>query len=162
MGLLLRRGLATTASFRRRPCHVRRPCKVPWMPEILALRQRVMWPDFPPEYSAVKGDELPSTLHFGVWGTEEVAFPPPLLSVVSVWLSEDGTEAQFRKFCTDERFQRQGLGVSVLTLALDSLGEKDSYMYGRLSNNSPNNTCSPMMVWCNARVSKNDEFALKT
>lgn len=122
---------------------IRRAQRIEFSEEVLELRQQVMWPDRPLSYSAVEGDETEAQ-HFGIharitthslfWGTKTVE---TLVSVVSVWLSADGSEAQFRKFCTSTEMQRKGLGVELLTYALASLRKR-----------------SPPIrrVWCNARV----------
>jgi hypothetical protein len=44
------------------------PQRIPYS-LVLKLRQQVMWPDQPLEYSSVEGDEEESTLHFGIYVT---------------------------------------------------------------------------------------------
>ena len=54
------------------------------------------------DFSAVEGDE-DTALHFAIrarFERRDGRLDYRLLSLVSVWLSSDGTEAQFRKFCT--------------------------------------------------------------
>ena len=122
---------------------VRPPERVEFSEAVLELRQRVMWPDRPLTYSAVEGDETEAQ-HYGIYarattngvGLGEV-IEEKLVSVVSVWLSADGIDAQFRKFCTSNELQRKGLGVELLSFALASLRKGQPPI---------------QRVWCNARV----------
>ena len=70
------------------------PAKIAWSEEILLLRQQVMWPGHPAEYSAVEGDKT-EAIHFGIRLPGDNG---RLVSVVSLWLSSDVQEAQFRKY----------------------------------------------------------------
>ena len=42
------------------------PSRIAFSREVLALRQEVMWPERPPEYCSVEGDEDATTWHYGV------------------------------------------------------------------------------------------------
>lgn len=154
------------------------PQRIPYSLDVLQLRQQVMWPNHPLEYSSVAGDEDESTIHFGIYVTspsssssllptnaelpssslsfsseEPIQSKQRLRSVVSVWINEDGTDAQFRKFCTDMAWQGQGLGTSLLMHTFQEL-------LGWNNNNNNNNdtstknttTASIRRIWCNARV----------
>eukprot|EP01052_Picozoa_sp_SAG31_P027057 SAG31_NODE_2502_length_5594_cov_3.175796_1_plen_410_part_00 len=115
------------------------PALIPWSEEVLQLRQRVMWPDHPIEYSRVDGDEDPHTQHFGIriWMRGDNA-NAKIVSVLSVWKSKGQSgilEAQFRKFCTEAAWQGIGLGSRLLQDALAILKEQ-----------------GVRRVWCNARV----------
>ncbi len=123
--------------------HARRPERIEFSEAVLELRQRVMWPDRPLSYSAVDGDDTEAQ-HYGIYARattrgmfEGETIEDKLVSVVSVWLSADGTEAQFRKFCTSAEMQRKGLGVQLLSFALASLRRGQPPI---------------KRVWCNARV----------
>ncbi len=122
---------------------VQRPAQIEFSEAVLELRQRVMWPDRPLSYSAVDGDDTEAQ-HYGIYArltTSSVLWgetiEEKLVSVVSVWLCADGTEAQFRKFCTSTELQRKGLGVELLGFALASLRRGQPPI---------------QRVWCNARV----------
>jgi hypothetical protein len=183
------------------------PQRIPYSLDILKLRQQVMWPDQPLEYSSVEGDEEESTLHFGIYVTSPSSSSSLLLpintelptslssssssssslkdepiqsktqrlcSVVSVWINADGTDAQFRKFCTDTAWQGQGLGTSLLKYTFQELllgwnnnnnNNNHSYNYDDDNNNNNNNatktttaattpSSSMRRIWCNARVDK--------
>jgi hypothetical protein len=172
----------TTTTFGVSP-----PLRIPYSLNILKLRQQVMWPDQPLEYSSVAGDEEKSTIHFGIYVTSPSSLSSSssssllptntkvptsvssleesnqsdkkrLCSVVSVWINEDGTDAQFRKFCTDTAWQGQGLGTSLLRYTFQEL-----LGWNNSSNNKNNNnncttttstaTTSPLRrICCNARV----------
>jgi hypothetical protein len=109
--------LAQLEAAHKAPLRVRRPERVDFSQAVLELRQRVMWPDEPLSYSAVAGDETEAR-HFGVYAEMNMRgllwgqwSDTSLASVVSVWLSADGSEAQFRKFCTATELQRKGIGT---------------------------------------------------
>ena len=115
------------------------PARIDWSPAILSLRKEVMWPDKPLEYSAVLGDEQLTTQHFGVFTkpASASASAAELVSVVSVWVSGGGADAQFRKFCTRSGHQRRGLGSALLRHCFEALRAE----------------CPGLRrVWCNARV----------
>eukprot|EP01043_Picozoa_sp_COSAG02_P043660 COSAG02_NODE_3824_length_6185_cov_2.094808_2_plen_414_part_00 len=122
---------------------MQQPARIEFSKAVLKLRQRVMWPGKPLSYSAVDGDDTVAQ-HYGIyarvttrgvlWGE---TIEDKLVSVVSVWLSTDGTEAQFRKFCTSTELQRKGLGVELLSFVLASLRRGQPPI---------------QRVWCNARV----------
>lgn len=137
---------------------LRPPERIEFSEAVLELRQRVMWPDRPLSYSAVEGDETEAQ-HYGIYARattsgDEVrlgeSIEEKLVSVVSVWLSADGTEAQFRKFCTSNELQHKGLGVELLSFALASLRRGQPPI---------------QRLWCNARAEQigfyNKHFGLE-
>jgi GNAT superfamily N-acetyltransferase len=79
--------------------------------EALPVRHRVLWPEKPPEFCRVPGDE--AARHFGVY------IRTRLVSVASIYLDEEG--ARLRKFATLEAFQGQGIGTRLLRHVLASL-----------------------------------------
>ena len=70
-----------------------------------ALRESVLWPGRP-DLAALACDA--EGRHFGVRLRGE------LQSVISLFVSEDGQKAQFRKFATASEHQGQGLGSLLL------------------------------------------------
>ena len=76
--------------------------------DTLPLRQRVLWPDYPVEYSMVEGDA--SALHSGGFLKGE------LICVASLY--QDGSKIRLRKFATDTAFQGRGYGSEMLTYLL--------------------------------------------
>ena len=78
--------------------------RVQWQ-ETIALRHAVLWPNRPPEFCHVEGDE--AALHYGAY------LHGNLVSVASVYF--DGPSARLRKFATAHEFQRRGIGTNMLT-----------------------------------------------
>ncbi|UGA55403.1 GNAT family N-acetyltransferase [Vibrio sp. VB16] len=72
--------------------------------QTIPVRHRVLWPDKPPEFCYVEGDE--DGLHFGAFENDE------LVCVASVYI--DGDEARLRKYATEIQFQGLGIGTAVL------------------------------------------------
>ena len=77
--------------------------------ETYPLRERVLWPGRP-DLAALSCDAQGK--HFGLRLPSETR--DELVSVVSVFASDDGREAQFRKFATASEYQGQGLGSKLL------------------------------------------------
>lgn len=75
----------------------------------LPLRQMVLWPDHPADFSRVAGDE--SALHLGAYVGGE------LVSVLSLFA--DGQTMRLRKFATHPDWQNKGIGTAMITEALD-------------------------------------------
>ncbi len=81
--------------------------------QTIPLRHRVLWPNQPPEYCYIDGDE--DGQHFGAYIDDK------LVCVASVYLDEN--RARLRKFATDVSYQNQGLGSTVLRYIISSLRE---------------------------------------
>lgn len=77
--------------------------RIQWQ-ETIALRQKVLWPDKPPEFCHAEGDE--SAWHFGAFLANE------LVSVASVY--PEGKVARLRKFATATTHQGRGIGTEML------------------------------------------------
>lgn len=93
--------------------------------QTIPIRHRVLWPNKPPEFCHVEGDE--DALHFGVHLHGE------LVSVISLYIS--GGEARFRKFATLSQHQGRGIGSALLTHVISSAQEKGI-----------------TRIWCDARA----------
>ena len=72
--------------------------------DTIPIRHRVLWPNEPPEYCEVDGDD--NALHFGVIQGEE------LVCVASIFIEKDA--ARLRKFATLQEYQGQGIGTFML------------------------------------------------
>lgn len=81
--------------------------------QTIPLRHRVLWPNQPPEYCYVDGDE--SGQHFGAYIDDK------LICVASIYLAEN--RARLRKFATDASYQNRGLGSAMLRYIMSSLRE---------------------------------------
>lgn len=95
--------------------------------QTIPIRHRVLWPNKPPEFCHVEGDE--DALHFGVHLHGE------LVSVISLYISISGDEARFRKFATLSQHQGRGIGSALLTHVISSAHEKGI-----------------TRIWCDARA----------
>ena len=87
--------------------------RIQWQ-ETIALRHAVLWPDRPPEFCHVEGDE--GAWHFGAY------LPEGLVSVASVY--PEGRSARLRKFATATGFQGRGIGTRMLSHILSDLRSK--------------------------------------
>jgi len=94
--------------------------------ETIPLRHQVLWPNKPPEFCKVDGDE--EGLHFGAFINNE------LVCVASIYLTAE--KARLRKFATDVRFQNQGVGSKMLNFILLDLKKTPATFF-----------------WCDARES---------
>lgn len=72
--------------------------------ETWPLRHKVMWPNKPFDFVVLPNDK--EGLHFGLFEKDI------LVSVISLFIN--GKEGQFRKFATDDYFQRRGYGTKLL------------------------------------------------
>ena len=80
-------------------------------PETIPVRHAVLWPNEPPDFCHVEGDE--EAWHFGVLEVGK------LVSVASIYA--DGKSARLRKFATLEEHQGQGIGSGLLHYILSIL-----------------------------------------
>lgn len=87
--------------------------RIRWQ-ETIALRHAVLWPNRPPEFCHVEGDE--DAWHFGAY------LPEGLVSVASVY--PENRTARLRKFATAPRFQGKGIGTGMLNHILSELRNK--------------------------------------
>ncbi|CAJ1396072.1 unnamed protein product [Effrenium voratum] len=94
--------------------------------ETYPLREGVLWPGRP-DLAALDCD--PQGKHWGVRRTSG-----ELVSVISVFVSPDGREAQFRKFATAVECQGQGLGSLLLQHVIQQARQQ-----------------GVQRLWCNAR-----------
>ncbi|EPJ45149.1 MAG: hypothetical protein OFPII_30060 [Osedax symbiont Rs1] len=78
---------------------------IPWQ-QTIPLRNRVLWPNKPPEFCHIDGDA--DGLHFGAFVNGV------LVCVASVYLTLH--KARLRKFATNSRYQNQGIGFAMLNL----------------------------------------------
>jgi predicted GNAT family N-acyltransferase len=90
----------------------------------IPIRHEVLWPNKPPEFCHVEGDE--EAMHFGAFINDE------LVSVASIYFMSD--KARLRKFATKTAFQHRGIGTIMLATILQSLKTTDSKIF-----------------WCDAR-----------
>lgn len=86
--------------------------RIHWQ-DTLPLRHAVLWPDRPPEFCHVEGDE--GAWHFGAF------VPEGLVSVASIY--PEGRSARLRKFATAGEFQRRGIGTRMLEHILAELND---------------------------------------
>ncbi|TGE27044.1 GNAT family N-acetyltransferase [Hymenobacter metallicola] len=73
------------------------------------LRHAVLWPEKPFDYVKVENDG--EGQHFGAFLDQQ------LVSVISLFVDDE--QARFRKFATDPKFQRQGIGSVLLQRVID-------------------------------------------
>lgn len=69
-------------------------------PVVMYLRHKVLWPDKPPAFCKIDGDD--EAMHFAAF------YEGQLVSVASIFTTD--SSAQLRKFATDPNFQGQGVG----------------------------------------------------
>jgi predicted GNAT family N-acyltransferase len=79
--------------------------------EALAIRHEVLWPDKPALFCKVNGDE--TAKHYGVYINDD------LVSVASIYI--ENRVARLRKFATLVRFQRGGIGSTLITHIMGEL-----------------------------------------
>jgi len=72
--------------------------------QTIPLRHSVLWPSKPAEFCHIDGDT--EGVHFGVFMNDV------LVCVASVYVHHN--KARLRKFATDERYQKQGIGSKLL------------------------------------------------
>lgn len=89
------------------------------------LRQEVLYPSQPIDNIVLEDDD--NGLHFGLYDSDK------LISVVSLFIR--GTEAQFRKFATDNNYQGKGYGSELLNFMLTHAKQQ-----------------GVTKIWCNARM----------
>lgn len=97
----------------------------------IPIRHSVLWPDKPPEFCFINGDE--GAWHFAAYLGENI------VSVASVYPTQN--QARLRKFATLEEYQNQGIGSEMLTHILSDLKAKN------ITN-----------FWCDARASAIDFY----
>lgn len=105
--------------------------------EVLPIRHKVMWPNMPVNYVALKNDN--DARHFGLFVDDKIT------SIISLFT--ENNEAQFRKFATLVEFQGFGYG-SILLKHIIALAKKEKLK----------------KLWCNARIEKSkfyERFNLK-
>lgn len=81
--------------------------------QALPVRHRVLWPDKPPLFCKVDGDETAN--HYGAYIDGE------LVCVASIYI--DGHHARLRKFATLPNFQGRGVGTKIISYLLQELKE---------------------------------------
>lgn len=79
--------------------------------ETIPIRHQVLWPDKPPEFCKVEGDE--AAQHYGV------KKDGVLVSVASIYFAQDSV--RLRKFATLETFQSQGIGSFLFQHIIEEL-----------------------------------------
>ncbi|WP_283131891.1 GNAT family N-acetyltransferase [Enterovibrio norvegicus] len=101
--------------------------------EALPLRHQVLWPNEPPAFSKVEGDE--DALHYGAFLDGEI------VCVASIHFSSEFTDAhnktknaRLRKFATSQAHQGQGIGSLMLKRILTDLKQEGASIF-----------------WCDAR-----------
>jgi predicted GNAT family N-acyltransferase len=77
--------------------------------ETIPIRHKVLWPNKPPSFCKVEGDE--SALHYGVKVDRKT------VSVASVYINYES--ARLRKFATLVEYQNQGIGTVLLKRMLE-------------------------------------------
>lgn len=100
--------------------------------QTMPLRHKVLWPNKPPEFCHVEGDE--SALHFGAFIGDK------LVSVASIYISSN--QARLRKFATDLVYQKQGVGSSLLKHIIALLSS-----HTPLNSNIVNNSKELELFW---------------
>lgn len=98
---------------------------IQWM-DALPVRHRVLWPNKPPSFCKVEGDE--TATHYGAYVDGE------LVSVASIYI--EGHRARLRKFATLPSYQGKGIGTKIISHLLRELKEAGIEYF-----------------WCDARTS---------
>lgn len=98
---------------------------IPWQ-QTIPLRHQVLWPDKPPEYCHIEGDE--EAMHFCTYLDDN------LVCVASVYIEEN--RARLRKFATVESHQGRGIGSQMINHILEQLKSTEIHIF-----------------WCDARES---------
>lgn len=80
----------------------------------LPIRQAVLWPEKPLQFSKVEGDE--SAVHYGAF-CDDI-----LVCVASVY--NDGDAVRLRKFATLPTYQRQGIGSAMIAQIVEQLKQQ--------------------------------------
>ena len=104
--------------------------------QTIPIRHCVLWPNKPPEFCHVKGDE--DALHFGTVVKQGEA--KQLVSVASIFIN--GDSARLRKFATLPEFQGRGIGSALLTHIIASVQETGIAYF-----------------WCDARATATEFYA---
>ena len=89
--------------------------------ETLPLRHKVLWPNEPPSFSKVEGDE--DALHYGAFLEGEI------VCVASIHFSSEPNHAhektaRLRKFATSHAHQGQGIGSAMLKRILADMKQE--------------------------------------
>ena len=92
----------------------------------LPIRHAVLWPDKPPYFCKVEGDEVAN--HYGIYVDNQ------LVCVASIYIEQQ--TARLRKFATLADFQGKGIGTHMLLYILDTLKKGEVNLF-----------------WCDARQS---------
>ncbi|CCN36397.1 putative Acetyltransferase [Vibrio nigripulchritudo SO65] len=101
--------------------------------QTIPVRHEVLWPDMPPDFCHVPGDE--DALHYGV----EV--DGNIVCVASIFIDAVAKSARLRKFATLIEHRHQGYGSAVIEYVLTQLPEQGIEYF-----------------WCDARESAMDFY----
>lgn len=104
--------------------------------QTIPVRHCVLWPDKPPEFCYVEGDE--DAIHFGALVEDDKT--EQLVSVASIFIN--GDSARLRKFATLPEFQGRGIGSALLTHVIAAIQKKGIRHF-----------------WCDARSTATDFYA---
>jgi len=99
--------------------------QITW-PQALPIRHCVLWPQKPPQFCKLVGDEIAT--HFGGFLNDE------LICVASIY--SQGDVARLRKFATLPQYQGNGVGSAVITHVIAHLKQLNINRF-----------------WCDARTS---------
>ncbi|KGJ87430.1 GNAT family N-acetyltransferase [Colwellia psychrerythraea] len=99
--------------------------QIEWQ-QTIPVRHRVLWPEKPPEFCYVDGDEI--GIHFGAFVNDV------LVCVASIYIEDKN--ARLRKYATELNFQGQGIGSAVLNKVITYLTTHEINVF-----------------WCDARES---------
>ncbi|MFC1503443.1 GNAT family N-acetyltransferase [Pseudomonadota bacterium] len=81
--------------------------------QALPVRHRVLWPNKPPSFCKVDGDETAN--HYGAYVDGK------LVSVASIYI--EGRRARLRKFATLPEYQGKGIGTKIISHIVRELEE---------------------------------------
>jgi len=97
--------------------------------QVLPIRHNVLWPDKPPLFCKVEGDD--TAYHYGYFIAEE------LVCVASIFIDDDNVSisARLRKFATLEQYQGQGIGTQLIKHVINEL-----------------KSLNVNYLWCDARI----------